>query len=336
MGTEGRGAARWPALTWGPWARVLGSLALLTLTAVLARAAEPGCVRGALAPGFCDADGDGVADSPADPKQWLSPTPLVLGAVEVGGPVTGVTGRRPDIEYLRQHLERVLGQRVIYFIARDTAELIAAFKTGKAHLAVFNTGTVAQAVQCFGFVPLAQPVDGEGRLDGYKLEFVVPAGSPIQRLADLKGHRLTLVDAYSASGAKLPKAILGKRFGWQEGRDYQVEYSGRHDISVIGLANGLYEVAAVASSVRERMIRDRVVEGSSLRVLEVGGALPRPPWGVSHRVRPDWRKRIQAALLSYSGPFGHEDRVQLRVARYAQDWAGVRELGAVETCAVGR
>ncbi len=276
-----------------------------------------------LGPGLCDADGDLLADAPADPRQWIDPDPLVMADV----PTSDMTRRAARAEPFRLHLERLLQRRVSYFIARDYADLVTAFHAQRVHLLNVHTGSVEQEVVCGGYVPIAQPIEPGGELAGYRMEIVVPAGSPLRRVEDLKARTLTLVDERSASGYKLPRALLEREFRMRAGREYQVNFSGRHDNSIMGVANGLYEAAAVGSAVRTDLLRQKLLDPDSLRVIYTSPLLPHSPWGVSNRLKPQLVEQLRKALLAYDGP-DHvlQSGSRFRAADYRRDWDFMREL----------
>src|SRR3546814_1522316 len=58
-------------------------------------------------------------------------------------------------------------------------------RSGRLHVAGFNTGSNPIAVQCAGFVPFAMMAAADGSF-GYEMEIIVQADGPIQSVADLK------------------------------------------------------------------------------------------------------------------------------------------------------
>ncbi|MES2296245.1 MAG: phosphate/phosphite/phosphonate ABC transporter substrate-binding protein [Pseudomonadota bacterium] len=300
---------------------VAGALALLLCG--LSDAAWAGCNSPHLAPGYCDQDGDLVADPPHDKSQWLDPEVIMVADVTTYDLLQRVDRSGRFVHYLENALKR----KVRYFVARDNAEMTDAFKANRIHLVNINSGGVAQAVRCHGFVPLVQITDAGGKLAGYTMELVVPAASPIKSVRQLKGHRITFVDDTSASGYKAPLAILREQFGMLPGRDFRFDFSGRHDSSLMGVAGGIYEAAAIASGAREDLEHSKLLDAAALRVIYTSRPFPLPPWGVSNRLAPALSKRLLQALLDYRG----DDAVQgpgnhFRVANYKDDWAPVRAM----------
>jgi phosphonate transport system substrate-binding protein len=307
----------------------LHAAALALLLCCLTSAARAGCDTPHLASGYCDADGDLVADAPSDPSQWLDPDVIVVATYDL-------VQRADRASTFVRYLENTLKRKVRYFVVRDNAEMTAAFTANRIHLANFNSGGVVQAVRCHGFVPLVQIADAGGKLAGYTMELVVPASSPIKSVPQLKGHRITFVDATSASGYKAPLSVLRDEFGMLPGRDFSFDLSGRHDSSLMGVAGGIYEAAAVASGAREDLTRAKLLDAAALRVIYSSRPIPRPPWGVSNRLSPALTKRLLQALLDYQGDAVVQGAGNhFRAAHYKDDWAPVRAMfgdGAAEKC----
>jgi len=304
---------------------VLGCFVSLALLFFTQAAAAAPCTSPDLAPGFCDRNGDMLADPPEDKTQWLDPDPIIVGDV----PTTDMTARSERIAPFLRHLEKALGRKVTYFVAKDYSDLLAAYKANRVHIVNINTGSVEKEVRCHGYVTIAQPVDAKGNIDGSTMELIVPTQSTIKTPRDLKGRKITFVDESSNSGYKTPRAILAKEFGLEAGKDYNFDFSGRHDNSVMGITNGVYEAAATGSAVRINMLRDKLIDASALRVIYASKTFPNSPWGVSYRLNPALTTRLQNAIVTYSGP---ENALQygnrFKAANYKSDWAFIRELSA--------
>jgi phosphonate transport system substrate-binding protein len=316
----------------------VGSLVAACLALLLCLCGTParaeGCNVPYLAPGFCDRNGAMVADPPEDKSKWLDPDPIVLADV----PTSDMTNRSTEIAPFLRHLEKALGRKVIVFAARDYPDLLAAFRSGQVHVLNINAGSVETAVRCYGFVPVAQPIDTSGKIAGYRMEMIVPAGSPIKQASDLRGHKIAFVDENSNSGYKIPRTILKQEFGLEAGRDYTSEFSGRHDNSVMGVANNIYEAAPVASSEREKLTASGMVDASTFRIIYTSKTFPQSPFGIDHRLNPALAARIRDAFVQYNGAmvFGSGSRDRFRPASYKTDWAFMREMSAAsgqpQTC----
>ena len=52
-------------------------------------------------------------------------------------------------------MEKVTGKKVLFFPVQSNAAQIEAMRSGRLHIAGFNTGSNPLAVNCAGFVPFA-------------------------------------------------------------------------------------------------------------------------------------------------------------------------------------
>lgn len=297
---------------------------LLLLSGDPARAG--GCDGPYLRPGLCDKEDRMVADPPINPSEWLDPPELVIADV----PTIGAAIRAEIWTPFAKYLETIVGRPVTSVAVGDYQEQRTAFRENRIHIVNINNGNVESAVRCDGFVPIAQPFDVKGEILGYRMELIASANSDIRRPEDLKGHKIAFVDKGSNSGFKAPIAILKTEFGLVADRDYAYEFSGRHDASIMGVANGEFEAAAVASEVRANLTQRALIGQDSVRVIYQSKPFPNSPFGVSNRLNPalvekikrgfltfDWNSLGQAAKAIYPA-FGPAD--------FRRDWAMMRQV----------
>jgi len=223
---------------------------LFAMFASLVTVRAQDCPRGDLDRMYCDRDGDLVADAPTDPKQLVNPSVLVFAYTPVEDPA--VYGKVWD--GFIKHMEKTTGKKVVFFSVQSNAAEIEAMRSGRLHVAGFNTGSNPIAVNCAGFVPFAIMGGKDGQF-GYEMEIIVPADSPIKTPADLKNKKVAFTEPTSNSGFKAPSAILKADFNLEKDRDFTAVFSGKHDNSVIGVANKDYDAAAIANEVMYRMLR---------------------------------------------------------------------------------
>ena len=79
---------------------------------------------------------------------------------------------------------------------------------------------------------------------GYYSVFYVLANSPYQKLDDLKGKNLGLVDPNSTSGNNMPRFKMNQMGVDPETFFSQVVFTGSHENAVLALAQGTVDVAA--------------------------------------------------------------------------------------------
>jgi phosphonate transport system substrate-binding protein len=132
------------------------------------------------------------------------------------------------------------------------------------------------------------------------MEIIVPANSPAQRIEDLRGRTIAFTSETSNSGFKAPSALLESQFGMVAGRDFRTAFSGRHDNSIIGVANRDYDAGAIANSVLARMIARNAVRQDQIRTIYRSQTFPTTGYGHAHNLRPELAERIRNAFFSFN------------------------------------
>jgi phosphonate transport system substrate-binding protein len=302
--------------------RSAGSHLWLGLVCIMALAAQPAA---ALDARYTDADGDLVADAPA---QTVDPPTLIFAYTPGEDPALHA---RVWNEFLR-HLEKQTGKPVRFFPAQSNAAQTEAMRAGRLHIAAFGTGTVPVAVNCAGFVPFAI-MGGDNGILGYEMEIITYPGSGITRPADLKGRRLAFTSPTSNSGFKAPSVLLHSDFGLEAGKDYTAVFAGRHENSVLGVANKDYDAAAIANEVMRRMMERGVVKKDQIVTVYRSETFPTAAFGVAHNLDPAIAARIREAFFSFQwkgtalgkefSPLGVSKFVPIT---YQKDWAVVRKV----------
>jgi phosphonate transport system substrate-binding protein len=240
---------------------------------------------------FKDADGDLVADVPAE---TIDPPVLIFAYTPVEDPAV----YSKVWEGFLKHMEKATGKRVQFFPVQSNAAQIEAMRAGRLHVAGFNTGATPLAVNCAGFVPFAV-MAGPKDVYGYQMELVTYPGSGIDKVADLKGKKVAFTAETSNAGFKAPSAILRKEFGLEVGKDIEPVFSGKYDNSILGVANKDYVAAAVANSVLTRMFARGVVKREQIKSLFKSGSFPTTAYGVVHNLKPELAKKIEDGFFSF-------------------------------------
>ncbi len=298
------------------------------ITAPLASALAQDCPRGDLDKAYCDRNGDLVADAPTDRKQLVNPPTLIFAYTPVEDPA--VYAKVWD-GFIR-HIEKATGKKVVFFPVQSNAAQIEAMRSGRLHVAGFNTGSVPIAVNCAGFVPFAIMGTQSGQF-GYEMELIVPADSAIKTPADLKGKKVAFTSPTSNSGFKAPSAILAADFNLVADRDFTPVFSGKHDNSVIGVANKDYDAAAIANEVMFRMFERKVVDRAKIRSIYKSETFPTTGYGYVYNLDPQLVDRVKDAFFTFpwegsalKAEFKSEDRF-LPIA-YQKDWSVIRKIDA--------
>ncbi len=268
--------------------------ALLFIFSLSNAAFAADCPRGTLDKQFCDRDGNLTADLPTDPAKWVDPDSLIFAYTPVEDPAVYKSVWAGFID----HMSKVTGKKVIFFSVQSNAAQLEAMRSGRLHVAGFNTGSNPIAVSCAGFVPFAMMASPDGSF-GYEMEIIVPVDSDIKSPADIKGRTLTFTSPTSNSGNKAPSALLKSEFGLVKDVDFKTNFSGKHDNSVLGIANSDYEVAPVANSVMRRMVDRDAVDPGKIRTIYKSQTFPTTGFGHAHNLDPTLAAKVRQAFFTF-------------------------------------
>jgi phosphonate transport system substrate-binding protein len=304
-------------------------LALLGLAFGSAPAgAQEDCPRGDLDERFCDRDGDLVADAPTDEGEWVDPDTLIFAYTPVEDPAVY---REAWADFL-DHLEEVTGKEAQFFPVQSNAAQIEAMRSGRLHIAGFNTGSNPLAVNCAGFVPFTMMASTDGSF-GYEMEIITHPESGIETIEDLRGKTLAFTAPTSNSGFKAPSALLKAEFDLVEGRDFEATFSGKHDNSILGVANRDYDAASIANSVKLRMIERGVVQEEDLKVLYTSQTFPTTGYGHVYNLKPELAEKVREAFATFEWEgstlleeFSKSGEGQFVPITYQEHWAVIRTI----------
>ena len=277
---------------------------------------------------FKDANGDLVADAPTDPKNFVDPATLIFAYTPVEDPAVYAKVWDGFIK----HMETVTGKKVQFFPVQSNAAQIEAMRAGRLHVAGFNTGATPLAVNCAGFVPFAIMAGNEGQF-GYEMEIITYPGSGITKIADLKGRKLAFTAETSNSGFKAPSALLRSEYKLEAGKDYTAVFSGKHDNSILGVANKDYDAAAIANEVMHRMIDRGVVKKEQIVTIYKSQTFPTTGYGYAYNLKPELARKVRDAFLTFpwagselEKEFGKQGVTKFAPITYQQAWDVVRKV----------
>ena len=284
----------------------------------------------AMDPRYQDNDGDLVADAPTDPKDWIDPPTLVFSYTPVEDP--SVYAKVWD--GFIAHMSEVTGKKVQFFPVQSNAAQLEAMRAGRLHVAGFNTGSNPLAVNCAGFVPFAMMVSQDDRY-GYEMEIITYPGSGIDKVEDIRGGKMAFTSETSNSGYKAPSALLRDQFNMEAGKDYEPVFSGKHDNSILGVANKDYPAAAVANSVKQRMEARAAVTPEQLTTIYKSQTFPTTGYGHVYNLKPELAEKVREAFFSFEWE-GSELAKEFNVAQppqekfmpitYKEHWQVVRDI----------
>ena len=277
---------------------------------------------------FSDADGDLIADIPTDDSQLVDPDTLIFAYTPVEDPAVYAEVWADFLE----HMKNVTGKDVQFFPVQSNAAQLEAMRAGRLHVAGFNTGSNPIAVACAGFRPFAMMAAEDGSF-GYEMEIITYPDSGIESVEDIKGQQLAFTQETSNSGYKAPSALLMSEFDMQAERDFEPVFSGSHDTSIIGVANKDYPAAAIANSVKSRMIEREVIQPDQVEVIYTSQTFPTTGYGVVYNLVPELQDNIKEAFFTFpwegsalAEEFSQSGEAQFIEITFKDDWAVIRQI----------
>lgn len=277
---------------------------------------------------YQDKDGDLIADIPTDPAQQKDPSTLIFAYTPVEDPAVY---REVWSEFLT-HLSEETGKKVQFFPVQSNAAQIEAMRAGRLHIAGFNTGSNPLAVACAGLRPFAMMAAEDGSF-GYEMEIITHPGSGIEEVEDIRGGELAFTSQTSNSGFKAPSAILKADYNMVPGEDFEPVFSGKHDNSILGVANQDYPAAAIANSVLARMLDRDVVSKDQIRTVYTSQTFPTTAYGLAHNLKPELQEKIQDAFFSFEWEgtaleeeFSKSGEAQFIPITFKEHWEVIRKI----------
>jgi len=174
-------------------------------------------------------------------QSWKSRYPELVFSVVPAENASGVTDRfAPFVAYVSKNL----GTKLTLRIANDYAAVIEGQRAGNIHIGYYGPASFSRAlitgVKTTAFVI---DVNADGS-KGYYSVFYVKKDSPYQKIEDLKGKDLGLVDPNSTSGYNMPLYTLNKRGINAEKFFNKILVTGSHENAVLALQQGTVQTCA--------------------------------------------------------------------------------------------
>ena len=277
---------------------------------------------------YKDTDGDLIADIPTDAADQVDPSMLIFADTPVEDPAVYA---EVWSDFLA-HMEKLTGKKVQFFPVQSNAAQIEAMRAGRLHIAGFNTGSNPLAVACAGFRPFTMMASADGSF-GYEMEILTYPGSGIDSVEAIKGKKMAFTSQTSNSGFKAPSAILKADYGFVAGEDFEPVFSGKHDNSILGVANKDYPAAAIANSVLRRMISRDVIKSDQVVSIYKSQTFPTTGYGIAHNLKPELQDKIKEAFFSFEwagssleAEFSKSGEAQFVPITFKEHWAVIRKI----------
>lgn len=241
-----------------------------------------------------------LAAAPAFAQDWKAKYPELVFAIIPSENASGVTERyTPFVQYLAKEL----GTKVTLRIANDYAAIIEGQRTGNIHIASYGPSSFARARMTGAKVDAFAIETNLDGTKGYHSVFYVKKDSPYQKVEDLKGKNLGLVDPNSTSGNNVPRFALNGMKIEPETFFSKVVYTGSHENAIIALQQGTVDVAAnwwndEQESNLQRMARKNMAKAEDFRIIFKSEQIVNSPMAYLTDMPEELKAKIRDAVLN--------------------------------------
>src|SRR5271165_839709 len=174
-------------------------------------------------------------------EDWKAKYPELVFAVIPAENASGVVERYTP---LTEYLTKELGVPVTLKVVADYAGVIEGQRAGQIHIGYYGPASYARAyVTGVKIEPFAVEVASDGS-KAYHSVFYVKKDSPYQKIEDLQGKNLGLVDPNSTSGNNVPRFVLNGKHIDPDKFFSKVIYTGSHENAIFALRDGTVDVSA--------------------------------------------------------------------------------------------
>ncbi len=242
--------------------------------------------------------------------------------------------------YYRQLLDYIggkLGLEVQLIQRKTYTEINELFGKGGIDLAFVCSGPYANGKEKYGLELLATPQIHGSHF--YRSYLIVNRDSSHHSLEDLRGTMFAFTDPDSNTGKLAPTYWLAKLGERPEAFFAKTIYTHSHDNSILAVAKGLVEGAAVDSLIWEYYHNKSPIFTSSTRIIKKSEPYGIPPLVTCRHLSPELKDRIRQLVFSmHLNPKGREILVELMIDRFIEsqeDWYEsirqmARELATME------
>lgn len=223
---------------------------------------------------------------------------------------------------LADMLQKATGRPVRIIIPTNYAATVEAIGNDGVDLAYFGALTYVKANLRYGARPVVQ------RLEDRRFHSLFVASASNAAIASLKGLRgksFAFGDVNSTSGHLIPAKELIEA-GLAPERDLKIRYTGNHTATALAVASGQVDAGAIDESVYKKMLADKTIDASKVRVFYTSKPFTDYVWAVRKDLDDGIVAGIRHGFLQASDP---KLLALLRATRYVtasdRDYDSIRE-----------
>jgi len=215
--------------------------------------------------------------------------------------------RRARYEPVAEFLSEKLGVEVELIVTSEHAATAEALLNGQVEAADLGTQgyAIINELQPDAIRPFATEMNLDGTV-GYHSAILVRADrDDITSVEDLEGKTLGFPSQSSNSGTVSPKYFMSKQYGIDDIDAYagQTGFSGSHNNTVIGVANGTYDAGFIwynneGDNASSSLVDAGEIEADELKYIWVSPVMPTNPWVVSTSLPKEAQDAIIDAVMA--------------------------------------
>ena len=218
--------------------------------------------------------------------------PLKVAIAAVISPQGSAESYAPLLDYLSKKLDRPV-ERVQRRTYSEVNDLV---RRDEVDMAFVCTSSYLVGKREFDMQLLAAPqVNGDVT---YRAIIIVPADSPAQSFADLRGKVFAFTDPISFSGRVYPTYLLQQAGETPETFFSRTFFTYSHDDAIQAVAAGLADGASVDSLVLDFALKREPSLQTRIRAIHTSPPFGMPPVVVSPNIRPQLRDELTDTLLN--------------------------------------
>jgi phosphonate transport system substrate-binding protein len=279
-----------------------------------------------LAPEYQDSEGRLLADPPADAKQLLDPETLVIAHYQDAA----ATKQAVDWDEFQAFLAKSTGKKVVAQEYQNTADDVAAVKSGKSQVIALHAADTPYLVNHAGFIPIAVLGD-DVAAHGNRLDLAVRPDSSVKSLADIKGHTLICTAPDSITGYRAAVAVLFQEASLRPDVDYFISFSHGQKRSIEGLKSGDFEITALSDDKVQSMQKAGSLSPADYHIVYQSEVIPRLTIGYVYNLQPELAAKVAKAIVDFKNEKGAQDEDSGESMRfypidYKRDFEFVRRI----------
>jgi len=280
----------------------------------------------------CGRDSDAVVVDFTETIAAARPSLMVSESLQLNVAVGAMISPKETFGYYRQLLNYI-GEKLnreVQFVQRKTySEINELLGSSQIDLAFICSGPYVTGKDQHGFELLVAPeVQGKHFYQSY---LIVNIASQFYQIEDLRGKVFAFTDPDSNTGKLVPTYWLSQMGEQPETFFGKTIYTYSHDNSILAVARGLVEGAAVDSLIWEYYHLKDSIFTSRTRVIKKSEPYGMPPIVASSKLPSALKKRIrQVLVLMHQDDAGKKILAELMIDRFVRpedEWYNsIREM----------